>query len=167
MPSTAGSALSRSTSASSVRLGRISGSLCSKLPCRLERLLALVADIDLARRIFAHQHHGKTRPCGPRSASNDAAIVGHARAQPFGEGLAVDPLCFDSSGNWLLKLATTNRTSDDTAQEQQHHRRKIDSARVGQDGAWIGRQHRIQQRVESSPMDQRGPRPGCWHNRSR
>jgi hypothetical protein len=56
---------------------------------RLAGLLRLVANIDLARRVLAHQHHGK--------AWNEAVLglellsrLADARAQARGEGLAVD-----------------------------------------------------------------------------
>ena len=70
--------------------GRRRASWCSKLAMPAStRRLALVADIDLARRILADQHHGEAGLAAGRGDEGGHG-GGDARAQALGEGLAVD-----------------------------------------------------------------------------
>ena len=54
-----------------------------------EGLLALAADIDLARRVFADQHHRKAR-LAPGGFLETGGDLRHFAAQGLGKSLAVD-----------------------------------------------------------------------------
>ena len=53
------------------------------------RLLALGADVDLARRVLAHQHHGKAR-LAARLRFERGSKLTHLAAQVRGKGLPID-----------------------------------------------------------------------------
>ena len=57
---------------------------------RLARLPPFVTHIDFARRVLPHQHGGKPRRLRPWAARKAAVSIGHARAQPGRERLAVE-----------------------------------------------------------------------------
>ena len=72
-----------------VMAGAIGQFVGGRIHPRLERRLALISDIDLARRIFADQHHGQARrhTLAFLQKRHPAADIG---AQIGGHGLAVD-----------------------------------------------------------------------------
>ena len=90
MPWTAGSALSRSIVASSSSWLVVAGrrSTVPFIPAAVARLL-LVADIDLAGRIVAHQDDGQARddPGGRRERGD---LGRHLPADLLGQGFPVD-----------------------------------------------------------------------------
>jgi hypothetical protein len=77
----------------------------------LDRLLVLGAHIDLARRIFAHQHHRKARR-HPVLGLEPINMLCHLPADPRRERLAVDDLCrhvFSFVQNGLIRPAPAGR----------------------------------------------------------
>ena len=88
--------------------GRLRQAMLEGVHPRFHRLLALGADIDLAGRILAHQHH--------RQARRQIMIAlqtfdrrRHPAAQALGKGLAVDAgggNCCVAHGRILLKTTT-------------------------------------------------------------
>ena len=73
-----------------IGLGRFGWQLVLEaVHARFHRALALGADIDLACRVLAHQHHGQAS-LAPGLGLERSGKIAHAGAQGGGEGLSVD-----------------------------------------------------------------------------
>ena len=131
MPSTAGSAFSRSTSVEQLVLRRRAGSRCSKLSMPAStRRLDLRADIGRARRILADQDHREARrPAGARAKARDLARDPLAQRQ--GGRLCRRSACA-SSADIILGDDAGEQLLDHLDQDQDHQRREIDSAEIGE-----------------------------------
>ena len=132
MPSTAGSALSRSTSASSSASLVSAGRRCSKLSIPASRgRLALGADVDGRGGVVADQHDGQ--PGRAAGGGAEACHFGTDRGAKAGRGrLAVDRLRGHIKVALVSSATPSTQLADHLDREDEDDRRQVDPAEIGQ-----------------------------------